>query len=93
MMTQKIFISSQDIFLVCLTNGLADFGQRNGRYFLRPSYIIEDADVIKIFNDVFLYVFLPKYALLIIMFLYIALKVYGKDWKKVEKFIGTRSGA
>jgi SHAQKYF class myb-like DNA-binding protein len=22
-----------------------------------------------------------------------ALKVYGKDWKKVEKFIGTRSGA
>jgi len=21
------------------------------------------------------------------------LKIYGKDWKKVERFIGTRSGA
>jgi SHAQKYF class myb-like DNA-binding protein len=23
----------------------------------------------------------------------LALKIFGKDWKKVEKFIGTRSGA
>ena len=27
------------------------------------------------------------------IFSHTALKLYGKDWKKVEKFIGTRSGA
>lgn len=26
-------------------------------------------------------------------FLYIALKLHGKDWKKVEDYIGTRTGA
>jgi hypothetical protein len=28
-----------------------------------------------------------------ILFIPLALKLYGKDWKKVEDFIGTRTGA
>jgi hypothetical protein len=31
--------------------------------------------------------------LLLYLYLSIAIKIYGKDWKKVEDFIGTRSGA